>query len=220
MVDYESNEYHERRHPEYKNDHLLRNAWSCFANDSYFKNLEAGDSVLEFGGGFGYNLLTVMKRAKVTMLELSEIGRELAYKEGIDTISSMDDAIKYNYDAILCRHVLEHVDHPLVVLKELREYLNQNGKLILVLPCEDMKLFPSESDIDYHLYSWSPRLISNLLEKANYSVDSISYEYYGAKRKLLPIYKIFGDEFYVKLVRFVGKLFGFKEIVVFASVKP
>jgi ubiquinone/menaquinone biosynthesis C-methylase UbiE len=217
MVNYEDDTYHQERHPELLDDDELRLAWSCFSDLAYFQHVKPGDSVLEYGGGLGNNLLSVSKRAKTWMVEPSSIGRNLARKAGITVASSLSEISDQRFDTVLCRHVLEHVDHPLTTLKELLQALKDDGRLILVLPCEKMKEFPSADDLDHHLYCWSPKTIANLLEKAGYRVDKIYFEHFGAKRKLLPLYGMMGGQTYAHAVRLVGKLFSFKELVVQAS---
>lgn len=214
MVNYENDSYHQKRHPELLDDNELRLAWSFFSDLAYFQHVKPGDTVLEYGGGLGNNLLSVCKRAKTWMVEPSQIGRDLARKEGITVASSLSETTNQQFDTVLCRHVLEHVDHPLTTLRELLRALKEGGRLILVLPCENMKEFPSKDDIDHHLYCWSPRTIGNLLEKAGYKVEKIYFEHFGAKRKLLPLYRWMGGKSYAHAVRLVGRIFSFKELVV------
>lgn len=214
MINYEEDSYHRKRHPELLEDVELRFAWSFFSDLVYFEHVLQGDSVLEYGGGLGNNLLSVCRRAKTWMVEPSQIGRDLASKEGIIVASSLNEISDRQFDTVLCRHVLEHLDHPLVTLRELLRTLNAGGRLILVLPCENMKDFPSATDLDHHLYCWSPRTIGNLLKKAGFKVVRIHFEYFGAKRKLLPLYRIMGGRAYAHAVRFVGRVFRCKELVV------
>lgn len=217
MVNYEDDNYHRNRHPELLEDQELRQAWSYFSNLAYFPHVKPGDDVLEYGGGLGNNLLSVCKRARTWMVEPSNIGRELVHNEGITAVSSLSEISNQHFDTILCRHVLEHVDHPLSTLRELLHALKPGGKLILVLPCENMNEFPGEDDIDHHLYCWNPRTIGNLMTKAGYKVDRIRFEHFGAKRKLLPLYRLAGGDVYARAVRLVGRLFSFKELVIEAK---
>jgi SAM-dependent methyltransferase len=214
MNNYEEDSYHSKRHPELIKDDELRLAWSFFSDLAYFQHVKPGHSVLEFGGGLGNNLLSVCRRAKTWMVEPSQIGRDLARKAGITVASSLNEISDQQFDTVLCRHVLEHLDHPLVTLRELLRALNSGGRLILVLPCENMKDFPSQSDLDHHLYCWNPRTIGNLLVKAGFKVVRIHFEYFGARRRLLPLYRLMGGRAYAQSVRLVGRIFRFKELVI------
>lgn len=212
--DYESEEYHQIRHPELIADKELRFAWSHFADMAYFQSVKEGHAVLEFGGGLGNNLLTVARRAKIWMVEPSSLGREIAAQDGINVAPDLDGLGEMKFDLILCRHVLEHLEHPLQTLTRLCKSLKPGGKLVVAVPCEHGSAMPSNSDIDHHLYSWNPQTLCNLLTVAGFVAPHARFEYYGARRKLMPLYRRFGGVPYAKMVRFVGRLFNFRELVV------
>lgn len=213
LVDYADDRYHEKRHPEFLRDQELSLAWSYFADLVYFPNVKAGDKVLEFGGGIGNNLHAVSKRATVTMVEPAPIGRKTATDRGIRSVERLDCIKGELFDHVLCRHVLEHLDHPLQTLIELRQILKPNGQITMVLPFESPWAMPISEDLNHHLYCWNPRNISNLLCHAGFGVQNVRFEYYGAKRVLMPIYRKFGGVVYAKMVRAVGYLCRFREIV-------
>lgn len=219
LVNYRDNGYHSTRHKEYiENDELMR-AWSHYADAAYFSGVSAGMKVLEFGGGLGNNLLTVCKRADVTMIEPSEIGRTYASKAGIHVAPTLQSVKEGEFDYVLCRHVLEHLDDPLGTLRELRSVLKPGGHLILVVPYERSDLQPDTDDIDFHLYCWNPQTLTNLVRRAGFGVERHWFGYYGAKRRLLPVYRYFGGPHYARLVKRIGRLFSFRELV-FDAVNP
>ncbi len=218
MTDYTRDEYHCKRHPEFLEDGELRRAWSCFANLAYFRGVAPGQSILEFGGGLGANLLEVAKRAKAQMVEPSALGREIASRDGIVAVADVEGLGEQDHDCILCRHVLEHIEHPASVLRDLRSRLKREGRLIVVVPCEKPDATPEPNDLDHHLYCWNPQTMANLLGVCGFRVERWRYEYYGAKRKLMPVYRRFGGEAYAKCVRAVGVVFGFRELVFETSV--
>lgn len=219
MVNYAKDEYHRKRHSEFLDSEELRLAWSYFADLAYFRHVRAGQQVMEYGGGLGNNLLTVARRASVCMVEPSAIGREIARTAGISAVASLSQLPTTNFDTVLCRHVLEHVEQPLSILQELRQRLTGEGKLILVVPCEHMDLSPSRDDLDHHLFCWNPRTLSNLLVRAGYVIEGIRNEYFGAKRKLLPVFRAFGGRYYARSVQAVGRFLRCKELVVEASAQ-
>lgn len=215
MFDYKASSYHELRHHEFLKDRDLRCAWGYFADITYFKDVKDGSAILEFGGGLGSNLLTVKDRANCSMIEPSYIGREIALGHGIRVFESLDEVIDaFTYDVVLCRHVLEHVIDPKATLDAIHSILREDGQLIVVVPCESWRKMPDKDDLDHHLFCWNPQTLSYLLELSGFSVARIHFEYYGAKRKLLPVYRRFGGSVYASLVRMVGKVFGFRELVV------
>jgi SAM-dependent methyltransferase len=153
------------------------------------------------------------------MVEPSEIGRNLARKAGITVAPHLDEIADRQFDIVLCRHVLEHIDDPLGTLKQINKALKPGGRLILIVPCENMVSLPSGEDLDHHLYCWSPRTLANLVTRADYRVTRTYFEHFGAKRRLLPLYRLMGGNAYAKAVRLVGRIFRFKELVIDAK-KP
>lgn len=218
MIDYTSDEYHRKRHPDFLDDADLRKAWSCFADHVYFSGVGRGQNVLEVGGGLGTNLLEVAKRAKTCMSEPSALGRDVASRAGIRVVAAVEELEDEQFDCILCRHVLEHLEQPATVLRDLRTRLRPVGKLVLVVPCEKPDTKPMSDDIDHHLYCWNPQTLANLLDACGFRVNAWRYEYFGAKRKLMPVYHCLGGKAYAKWVRAIGRVFRFRELVFEASV--
>ena len=211
--DYKSPDYHARRHGDLIESKRLRKAWGFYSDIAYFQNVKSGQCVLEFGAGLGNNLLVVKERAIVFAVEPSILGRRIAAEDGIASVEVIEDLGGRKYDFILCRHVLEHVEHPKSVLESLAERLNDNGTLILVLPLDPLTQRPVEPDINQHLYCWNPRTITNLLRRCGLARTNYRYEAYGAKRKLLFVFDTLGGVTYAKCVRQIGRLFRFRELV-------
>jgi len=213
-MDYESPEYHLRRHPDLIENYELSVAWSAFAADAYFNHVNTGDNVLEFGAGVANNLLTVKNLvASVTAVEPSILGREIAEKYGIPAFDNIGGVDGRCFDTILCRHVLEHVESPKEVLESLGDHLADDGVLVLVLPIDPIGQGPKQDDLNQHLFCWNPRTINNLALRCGLTLTGHHTEAFGAKRKLLFIYRVFGARAYVRLVRLTGQLLGFKEQV-------
>lgn len=64
------------------------------------------------------------------------------------------------FDGILCSHCLEHLENPLVALKEFRRILKPGGYLVLVVPS---KFYWSYSH--GHIYSWDNVTLKELCLK-------------------------------------------------------
>jgi len=219
MIDYAGDEYHRKRHPEFLDDQELRNAWSCFADLVYFHRVKVGESVFEFGGGVGANLLEVAKRAETHMLEPSQLGRDIAARAGVAAVALLHELEEKRFDWILCRHVLEHLEHPANALRDLKSRLKPGGTLIVVVPYERLDAPPEPGDLNHHLYCWNPQTLANLLTLCGFCVERWRYEYYGAKRKLLPVYRMVGGTAYARCVRAVGRIFRFRELVFEVSAR-
>lgn len=50
-----------------------------------------------------------------------------------------EESVHINVDAILCRHVIEHIPNPLILLKSLRKTLvhSPNARVFFETPCVD-----------------------------------------------------------------------------------
>jgi 2-polyprenyl-3-methyl-5-hydroxy-6-metoxy-1,4-benzoquinol methylase len=91
------------------------------------------------------------------------------------------------FDAVTMWHVLEHTTNPLVILKEIRRILKDDGVLILAIPNlnnivsqwayrlvkgKRMHLF-DPLDRELHLYHFTPETIRLALEKAGFRIEEI-----------------------------------------------
>jgi len=66
-----------------------------------------------------------------------------------------------SFDVVYCHHVLEHVEYPLLVLKEF--YHVSREKVIIVVP--DLKTSRIYGEFEPHLYSWSKWSLEGLMQK-------------------------------------------------------
>ncbi len=132
-------------------------------------------AVLDFGCGGG-TLLASLDCARKLGVEINPVARAEAAAHEIevhDSLASVPDGVA---DLVVSNHALEHVSNPLQALRDMRPKLKAQGKLVLVVPIDDWRGQPDfdASDIDHHLYTWTPRLLGNLLAEAGYSVNGIS----------------------------------------------
>ena len=214
VVNYTEDDYQKNRHPEFFKSNKLSQAWSVYAYLEYLKKARNKD-ILEFGGALGYNLLEAVKYNRVVMIEPSPIGRKIAQTSGIVTycdIQEMNTDKEHLFDVILCRHVLEHVHNPLIVLENFKSLLKPEGTLILILPCEK-QLKPVKNEIDFHLYCWTPRTANNLLCSAGFNNTKWKYNYFTGKRLYYLVYQILGGKAYYWCIKLTGKIFNAKEMV-------
>lgn len=83
--------------------------------------------------------------------------------------------------AILCSHVLEHVDAPINLLRECRRILGQKGLLVLGLPIESNLVNRLRGHKYFyhhpgHLYSFSLENIHVLLQKTDFELIRFYFE--------------------------------------------
>jgi SAM-dependent methyltransferase len=137
------------------------------------KYLDKKDVLVDFGSGGGYLLENLDCKEKIGV-EINDTARNSASKRGVKSVKSIRD-IKNGYaDIIISNHVLEHVDCPLEILKELKTKLKKNGKVVFVVPHQGPKEKYVENDINQHLYTWNPLTLGNLFKKAGFKVLEVN----------------------------------------------
>lgn len=171
--------------------------------------------ILEFGGGFGQNLLQ-LPVAQRLVYEPSAYAQRLVrtYPE-LRLVLDLADVERDSCDAILAYHSLEHVPDPLSALRSLRSMLTPTGRLIVVVPFEQDRSFASDN-VDYHLYSWTPQTLGNLCTEAGFAVQHAArfgqtYEY-----RLAPL-RYVGLSVWLGAVRLCGHLMRREQVLVVAA---
>jgi SAM-dependent methyltransferase/uncharacterized membrane protein YbhN (UPF0104 family) len=173
--------------------------------------------ILEFGCGIGQNIAAL---TDAVGYDVSPEAVEECTRRGIATIAQVDDIPEGHYDFVLCRHVLEHVEQPLDVLRQLLSYLRTDGTLILVLPKEGHRRVPLDVDIHRHLYCWTFRTINNLIHLADGVPVFNAWEpMFGVRTHVLlrPLLGTLGQDAYYRMARLAGHVFGDTELVIHAK---
>jgi SAM-dependent methyltransferase len=128
------------------------------------------DAVVDFGCGIGA-LLERLDAADKTGVEVSDVARRAARARGLRVVASTGELADASADVVISNHALEHVLSPLEELRELRRVLRTAGKLVVWLPIDDWRTQRRpRADPNHHLYTWTPLLLSNLLEEAGFEV--------------------------------------------------
>jgi SAM-dependent methyltransferase len=161
--------------------------------------------VLEYGCGLGQNIAAI---DHAIGFDVNPVARDECRKRGISVLDCPSVIPKNYFQYVLCRHVLEHVEQPLELLRELFQYLTPTGRLILVLPVEFHRRVSLTPDVHRHFYCWNFRTINNLIWQAGGQPVSNAHEpMFGRRihRSLKPILRLFGLPAYLFVARWLGR---------------
>jgi glycosyltransferase involved in cell wall biosynthesis/SAM-dependent methyltransferase len=141
--------------------------------------IEPGDNVVDFGCGGGFLLNHITCRQKLGV-EINPHAREEAEKNGVRTVQSVEEIPEGSADIIISNHALEHVPDPVQTLKELLRALKPGGRMVFVVPHQDVREAFDARDINKHLYTWNPQTLGNLFQYAGAEiilVDLIQHQW-------------------------------------------
>jgi len=101
------------------------------------KNVDISEikTVLDYGGDEGQFIPENLETAEKFVYEVSGIEPI----NGIKPISNEEELKKYQWDFIMCCHVLEHVSYPMEILNKILSILKPGGYLYIELPNEPIK---------------------------------------------------------------------------------
>jgi SAM-dependent methyltransferase len=134
-------------------------------------------TVLDFGCSGGY-LLEHIRCARKIGVELNSVPRAIAGQKGIEVHERLTTVAPESVDVAISNHVLEHTINPLAELRAIRQKLKPGGKLVIVVPSEGPRVRYKPGDSDFHLFTWSPMNLGNLLTAAGYKViESKAYRH-------------------------------------------
>ncbi len=105
--------------------------------------------------------------------------------------SSVDEGLivqdSSSFDGVLFSHVMEHVDGPILVLKQINRILRLNGTLVLGLPienCFSRHLLRNDYYNGTHLYGFTIKNSKKLLSLTGFEVDEVVYHLPRTKGEL------------------------------------
>lgn len=149
-------------------------AFGGWANSSkFFNTVKENDVLVDFGCGGGF-LLSNLNCAVKVGIEPNASAAETILSQGIQHYLNVADALanlgEGSVDVIISNHALEHTLNPLQELKDLRRLLKVGGTIHFFVPCDSINYSYNPSDINYHLFSWSPQNLGNLFHEAGFEV--------------------------------------------------
>lgn len=136
------------------------------------KEVNSEDILMDFGCGGGYLLENFSNKNKIGF-EINRSAWGEIKKKGIEVYDNFDDISDNSIDTIISNHAMEHVPLPLETLKNLYKKLKPNGKIIVVIPCEQPTegcFYYKPNDRNQHLHTWCPMTFGNLSTLAGFKV--------------------------------------------------
>ena len=126
------------------------------------------ESVAEIGAGGGWNLVPFIdKGIECQGYDFSPQLIEAGRQQGITMIDLSDTVLSGQYDLIMLRHVLEHVDDPIQQLRQLSPHLTDNGQLFIEVPGIVGKI-PSLQNAHNHYFSETT--LDSILGQAGFEI--------------------------------------------------
>jgi len=131
-------------------------------------HIKPSDRVVDFGCGGGYMLAGLTAREKIGV-EINETAAAAARRNGLKVVPDLDLVEDGWADVIISHHALEHVDDPLGIVRTMKAKLRSGGKVVIVTPDESYRMRYREDDPNFHLFTWSPSNLGNLLKRAGFA---------------------------------------------------
>lgn len=158
--------------PSYFKNYRSGGLFGGTANKIKFDSLiKSGYRVLDFGCAAG-DLLASYPGIHPYGIEINPAARTVAEQNGLTCYESANDLPHDFFDLIISDNALEHVEQPLSELYMLFRALKPGGTICLVVPLDNKSFAYCSNNVDYHLYSWSPMNLGNLLDCAGFTVIS------------------------------------------------
>lgn len=162
---------------------------------------EKDKSILDIGSGDGF-VIKVLKKIGWTVYgtEVSQRAVDEAKREGVQVFLGQIEDINFGdlkFDYIRMSHSLEHLPNPKKSLKKILYLLKPGGKLIILVPnyASPSAIFFKNRwlglDLPRHLYVFTPKTLTKLLEESGFEVEKIKE--FGSKGMLAGFTYTFND---------------------------
>lgn len=155
--------------------------------------LQAGDSVVDFGAGIGTFAASVAKHVReLRCVETGASNRERLRELGLNVLGGMESIEDASLDALYAFNVLEHIEDDRAALQGMHAKLRQGGRLLLYVPAFPVLYSGMDARVGhYRRYRIGP--LSSLVESAGFAVERREHvDSLGFFAALL--YRVGGDE--------------------------
>jgi SAM-dependent methyltransferase len=156
----------------------------------YLPYINQNDKILDFGCGGGY-ILKELDHRNAFGVEPNPVAMNEALNKGLKVFPSIEEFQHSTFDVIFSNHVFEHLQSPLDVAIDLKQYLKIGGLLLVTVPNEcNVKYIPN--NFDQHLFTWSEINLGNMLFKAGYEIIEVKQIRFRWTPRFTWIHRFFG----------------------------
>ena len=160
------------------------------------KHISKSDSVLDFGCGGGFLLNNLECDTKVGV-EINDIARNFCNQNfNFKCYKYLNEIQDDSIDIIISNHCLEHTPNPDKLIEELYNKIKKGGKIVICVPLDYPKMKFIEEDPNFHLYSFSPINLGNLLVNNNFTVRSSKVLYHKWLPKPYLLFRVLGAKIF------------------------
>lgn len=143
-------------------------------------SLPKNTKILDAGCGTGGNLGMLSRHGSVTGVEMDQKAAEMARGRNIGSVLEgylpdhfpIDEKEKFRLIVLL--DVLEHIEDDVASLKKIKEYLYENGKLIITVPAFPF-LWSSHDEVHHHKRRYTRKKLIDVIKSSGMNVGYISY---------------------------------------------
>lgn len=151
-----------------------------FKFEKYIENYDI--TLMDFGCGGGFLLDNFNVKDKIGF-DINPYALDECNNKNIKTFNNLDNILDDSIDIIISNHAFEHIPDPYNILKILYKKLKINGKIIIVVPCEqpnEISFNFNKNDFNKHLFNWTPMTLANLLDFSGFHIleaDTIRHQW-------------------------------------------
>jgi hypothetical protein len=131
--------------------------------------------MLDFGAGSGtFSDMVTDQAARPECLEPNQLLASSLTGRGYTVVADVEQLAENRYDYIYSLNVLEHVEHDVEVLSELRTKLTDEGTLLIYVPAFQM-LFSTMDTLVGHFRRYNRKTLTLVLQTAGFEVVQSRY---------------------------------------------
>ena len=147
-------------------DHLVK---------QYLEKYDFRSNMLDIGCGTGEILVLLKDDYDIEGIDISEKAVKRCKQQGLKATETDIFSATTKYNSILCLDVLEHIENDLNFLKQIKQILNREGKLLLLVPSGQ---YASDDIFVGHYRRYSREDLVDIFDKAGFEIlETVSMGY-------------------------------------------